>query len=132
MNAEPLVPELQYPVPRRYPRFKINVPIRAITHRDKTRIVDGRGNELNEGGMAIFAGLEMKVGDELEVEFTPPYQDRPIRVRSTVRDRRGYYYGVEFQRATPEDEKQIALIRAALQAVGSPIVRAGEPQAASQ
>jgi hypothetical protein len=123
MNAEPLVPNLLYLTPRRFPRFKINVPIRAIARRDdKVRIVDGRGNELNEGGMAIFAGLELKVGDEMEIEFTPPYQDRPIRVSSTVRNRRGYYYGVEFRRADGEDEQRIALIRAALQAVGSPIV----------
>jgi hypothetical protein len=122
MQAETHSSPPQYPTARRWPRFQINVPIRAIVRRDnRVRIVDGRGNELNEGGMAVFAGLELRTGEFVEIEFTPPYQGLPIRVRSIVRNRRGYFYGVEFLLETAEDEQKVSLIRQTLQAMGSPV-----------
>ncbi|MFB3917580.1 MAG: PilZ domain-containing protein [Terriglobales bacterium] len=106
---------------RRWPRYKLDVPIRAIVHNgSNTKLVDGRGTELNEGGMAIFAGLELKVGDAVEIEFTPPYTGQPIRVRSIVRNRRGYIYGVEFFTVSQEDTQKVRLIHQMLQAMGSP------------
>lgn len=106
---------------RRWPRYKLDVPIRAIVHRGThTKLVDGRGTELNEGGMAIFAGLELKVGDTVEIEFTPPYTGQPIRVRCIVRNRLGYTYGVEFLTVTDEDTQRVRLIHQMLQAMGSP------------
>jgi hypothetical protein len=35
-------------------------------------VIVGRGNELNKGGMALTAGVELKPGDQTEIEFTPP------------------------------------------------------------
>jgi hypothetical protein len=122
MGTEPVCINSPYQTVRRWPRLKINVPIRAIVQREKrVLIVEGRGNELNEGGLAVFAGVEMKVNDSCEVEFTPPYSGTPIRVRCTVRNRNGYYYGVEFLRESEEDERKIDLIRQALQSVGAPV-----------
>ncbi len=122
MSTEPISIAIPHPGTRRWPRYKLNVPIRAVVQRDsRVLIVDGRGNELNEGGMAVFAGLELKIGDDVDIEFTPPYQGMPIRVRSIVRNRRGYYYGVEFRRATAEDVEKVSLIRLTLQALGSPL-----------
>lgn len=110
-----------YAVARRWPRYKLDVPVRAIIRNSiDTKLVDGRGTELNEGGMAIFAGLELKAGDQLEIEFTPPYSGQPIRVRSIVRNRTGYSYGVEFLTVTPEDKKRVHMIRQTLQAMGAP------------
>ncbi len=121
MQAQAHVLQPQFPSTRRWRRFQINVPIRAIVHReDRLRIIDGRGNELNEGGMMIFAGVELRVGDPVEIEFTPPYHGLPIRVRSIVRDRRGYFYGIEFLLESEEDERKVSLIRQTLQAMGSP------------
>jgi hypothetical protein len=106
---------------RRWPRYKIDVPIRAIVHNGSTtKLVDGRGTEINEGGLTVFAGLELRVGDNVEVEFTPPYSGQPIRVRCLVRNRRGYTYGVEFLRLNPEDEQKVLMISQALQAMASP------------
>jgi PilZ domain len=106
---------------RRWSRYKLDVPIRAIVHNaSTTKLVDGRGTEVSEGGMAIFAGLELKVGDVVEVEFTPPYSGQPIRVRCLVRNRRGYTYGIEFLLLNSEDEQKVSLIRQALRALGTP------------
>jgi hypothetical protein len=122
MGTEPVYINSPYANVRRWPRLKINVPIRAIVQREtRVLIIEGRGNELNEGGMAVFAGVEMKVNDRCEIEFTPPYSGMPIRVSCTVRNRNGYYYGVEFLREGEEDERKIGLIRQALQSVGAPV-----------
>jgi hypothetical protein len=92
---------------RRWPRHKIDVPVRAVIHKpDRTLIRDGRGTEISEGGMCLrcqLMGVELGLGDEVEVEFTPPYSGKPIRVRSEVRNRKGYSYGVEF---VPEDKNE--------------------------
>lgn len=82
---------------RRWPRLHLDVPIRVIVHTpSKTSVIVGRGNELNDGGMALTAGVELNVGDETEIEFTPPYSGLPIRIRGIVRNRAGYRYGMEF------------------------------------
>src|ERR1700739_1844166 len=82
---------------RRWRRHPLDVPIRVIVHSlSKTSVFVGRGNELSEGGMAVTAGVELKNGDEAEIEFTPPYSGGPIRIRGIVRNRAGYRYGLEF------------------------------------
>lgn len=122
MGTEPVEIASPYMNVRRWPRLKLNVPIRAIVRRDlRTLIVEGRGNELNEGGMALFAGVELKPDDQLQVEFTPPYTGIPIRVRCTVRNRSGYYYGVEFVRDSEDDQRRITMIRQTLESLGSPV-----------
>jgi PilZ domain-containing protein len=109
---------------RRWPRHRVAVPVRVILRRNnKLLMIEGRGNELNEGGMAVFAGVELRIGETVDIEFMPPYQGTPVRVPSTVRDRRGYYYGIEFVFATSEDEKKVNQIRLALQSLGSPALK---------
>ncbi len=45
---------------RRWPRYKLNVPLRVIADLEtKVAIVQGRGTELNGGGLAVFAGIEL-------------------------------------------------------------------------
>jgi hypothetical protein len=116
------LPDPAYPMLRRWPRYKIDVPLRLIAPReDKVVIIQGRGNELNQGGMAVFAGIELKVEDVIAVEFTPPYSGQPIRVRGSVRNRQGYQYGIEFLLETDEDHDRVSQIRAVLGAMGARI-----------
>ena len=105
MATEVVMPQTGYTRMRRWPRYRINVPVRLVVQRpDKTVIVSGRGMELNEGGMALFAGVELKTGQRVEIEFTPPY-GQPLRVRSTVRNRSGYNYGTEFLLLNRDDKQ---------------------------
>ena len=55
------------------------------------------GEEMNstKGGMAVTAGVELSVGREVAVEFTPPFSGIAIRIRAAVRNRAGYRYAVE-------------------------------------
>ncbi|MBZ5706563.1 MAG: PilZ domain-containing protein [Acidobacteriia bacterium] len=101
---------------RRWRRYQLDVPVRVIVHTpDKTKLHDGRGNELSEGGMAVTAGVELKPGDEVAIEFTPPYSGSPIRVRGAVRNRAGYRYGVEFLIGTADESDQVNRLRLMLQ-----------------
>jgi hypothetical protein len=82
---------------RRSIRYRLDVPLRVILHKqDATLIRDGRGTELSEVGMCVMASLELRVGEELEIEFTIPYSGEPIRVSGAVLNRTGYRYGCEF------------------------------------
>ncbi len=93
---------------RRWRRLHLDVPIRVIVHGpNKTSVIVGRGNELNEGGMALTAGVELNLGDKTELEFTPPYSGMPIRIRGVVRNRKGYRYGMEFLAEDPQESEQV-------------------------
>jgi hypothetical protein len=63
-----------YPMARRWPRYKVDFPVRLIVCKEKkASIFDARGTSLSEGGMALFAGTELRMGDQVAVEFTPAY-----------------------------------------------------------
>lgn len=97
---------------RRWQRYKVNVPIRVIVSRAmKASIFDGRGTSLSEGGMALFAGAELRPGDQVAVEFTPPFSTPPIRVDARICNRSGYHYGVEFLAIDSRQRDSVALLR---------------------
>jgi len=100
---------------RRWQRYRLNLPIRLIFSKDgTTKIMAGRGNDMSEGGVLVFAGLELQAGDEVSIEFTPPFASGPVRARGVVRHRRGYNYGVEFVLDTKEDQEQTEKFRGLL------------------
>jgi len=107
-----------HPSPRRWPRFHMDVPVRLVTCKEGViRYIEGRGRELNEGGMGVFAGgLELRAGDQIEVEFTPPYSGDPIRVWGSVRNRSGYNYGLEFIAENIIEKENVARLRQSLRA----------------
>lgn len=108
-------PSQERAVFRRWQRFRLNLPIRLIFTRDgSTKIMAGRGNDMSEGGVLVFAGIELKTGDEVMIEFTPPFSAGPVRAKGVVRHRRGYNYGVEFLFDTEADREQTEKFRGLL------------------
>ena len=100
---------------RRWQRYRLNLPIRLIhTHEGTTKIMAGRGQDMSEGGVLVFAGMELKTDDEVLIEFTPPFASGPVRAKGTVRHRRGYNYGIEFALDTKEDQEQTEKFRGLL------------------
>jgi PilZ domain-containing protein len=100
---------------RRWQRYRLNVPIRLIyTHEGTSKIVSGRGNDMSEGGVLVFAGLELKAGDSILIEFTPPFSAGPVRAKGIVRHRRGYNYGIEFVLENDTDKEQTERFRGLL------------------
>jgi hypothetical protein len=103
---------------RRWQRYRLNVPIRLIfTNEGTSKIMAGRGNDVSEGGVLVFAGLELKTGDEVSIEFTPPFSAGPVRAKGIVRHRRGYNYGIEFLQETATDREQSERFRGLLRMV---------------
>ncbi|MFZ0295037.1 MAG: PilZ domain-containing protein [Candidatus Sulfotelmatobacter sp.] len=79
---------------RRWQRHPVDLPVQvAVENGFSTTVVTGRGTELSEGGMELYAGIWLKPGDLLEVEFEIPGR---VRMMAVVRDRSGYCFGLEF------------------------------------
>lgn len=84
---------------RRWRRYPVDLPVRIIVLNGALpTVVPGRGTELSEGGMALYAGVNLKPGDLMQVEFLTPYHSQ---VTGMIRNRSGYYFGLEF--LTPID-----------------------------
>jgi hypothetical protein len=84
---------------RRWQRYHVDLPVRVVF---RSRIlhldVQGLGTELSRGGMAFYAGLPLQEGDPVEVQFQTPSN---LRVAGIVRNRTGYYFGLEFLALLP-------------------------------
>lgn len=80
-------------------------------------VFHGRATELNGGGLRLFALRELRVGEELAIEFIPPHADRPVRVRGCIRNRNGYGYGVEFITENDSDQYNVGQLKSTLQAM---------------
>jgi hypothetical protein len=79
---------------RRWPRVPVDMPVRVLTSKGfSTTVVEGRGTELSEGGMVLYAGILLNPGDMLEIEFENP---KPSRLTAVVRSRSGFCFGLEF------------------------------------
>jgi hypothetical protein len=79
---------------RRWNRLPVDIPVRVVTSKGfSTTVVEGRGTELSEGGMVLYAGILLNPGDLLEIEFDTPTLSR---VPAIVRSRNGFCFGLEF------------------------------------
>lgn len=79
---------------RRWKREPVDLNVRVLTSKGfSTTVVPGRGTELSEGGMVLYAGILLNPGDLLEIEFDTPVHSR---MPAIVRSRDGYCFGLEF------------------------------------
>ena len=83
---------------RRWPRYSLDVAIKVavVNSVGLTTQCFGRGNDISEGGMAIFVAHELPVGTKIRLTLTLPYAERPIICQACVRSRSSYRYGIEF------------------------------------
>jgi len=112
MASTPSVDSPSSAADRRWQRFHFDVPIRLVFENGNyTRIAEGRGTELNEGGLGLYAGIELEIGDRVEVELTVPFYGLSLRLRGVVRNRpgNGYYYGIQFVDTDATQKGEIAL-----------------------
>jgi hypothetical protein len=115
-----VLPQTGYRTLRRWPRYKVEVPVRVIPEKPvKMALLHGRGSRLNGGGMSLFAGAELAVNEQLAIEFTPPGAQQCVAVRCFVRNRNGYIYGVEFITENDQDYKSVGYLEFVLGGIGS-------------
>jgi hypothetical protein len=110
MSSAPFVDEPS--ADRRWQRYHFDVPIRLVFENGQyTRVAEGRGTELNEGGLGLYAGIELEIGDLVEVELTVPFYCLALRLQGVVRNRpgNGYYYGIQFVDTNATQRGEIAL-----------------------
>jgi hypothetical protein len=73
---------------RRWVRQTVDLPVKIGIYQDS-----GLVTELSEGGMSLYAGMALKPGDLLEVEFEMPVART---VQAVVRNKTGLNFGLEF------------------------------------
>lgn len=84
---------------RRWDRLPVDIQVRVITSKGHaTTVVPGRGTEMSEGGMMLYAGLLLNPGDTLEIEFDTPVSSR---IPAVVRSKNGFCFGLEFLAPLP-------------------------------
>ena len=85
------------PHERQWQPMHVNLPVRILVRTpDCLLILDGRGTELNEGGLAVYADVELGIGDWVEIELPVPDSGPPLRLTAVVRHRTGHFYGLQF------------------------------------
>jgi hypothetical protein len=103
---------------RRWQRYHFDVPIRLISgDGEHVTVAEGRGTELNEGGLGLYAGIELEIGDRVGVELTVPFYSLSLKLEGVVRNRpgNGYYYGIHFIGTDAKQKGEIALFAKMLQ-----------------
>jgi hypothetical protein len=101
-------------------RLCLNIRVCLVIQRpDKTVLVDARFRDISDDGAAIFAGVELAIDSEVQLEFTPPLLHGPLRVRAVVRNRRKYVYGVEFLPQDSKEEETLRLLKGMLLPAGT-------------
>jgi hypothetical protein len=91
------------PCTRRWPRQEVDLPVCVGGLGESGPVVPGRAAEISEGGMAVYAGMDLRPNDLIEVEFRAPSR---ARVTGVIRNRSGYCFGVEFARPLPVDDEE--------------------------
>jgi len=79
---------------RRWSRHPVELPVRVFPRGGDSKLtVQGRGIEMSEGGMTLYAGVPLKPGDLMDLEFLMP---GGARIAAIVRNRTGFCFGLEF------------------------------------
>jgi hypothetical protein len=109
---------------RRWPRLAVDIPVQVrVTTQGPTRVISciGKGTDISAGGLAVNAEMDLAIGAQIGVEFTPPYTDVPVVFRCFVRNHNGNHYGVEFITENDEDYRKQAELQQGLAAMnGNP------------
>jgi c-di-GMP-binding flagellar brake protein YcgR len=93
---------------RRSTRYKLDLRTKIIYRRNGlNQSAMGRGQDVSEGGMAMFVPIDFRKEDVFEVEFTLPHSRLPMRIHAVVRNADGHRYGLEFLDLTEAQKQEI-------------------------
>jgi hypothetical protein len=81
---------------RRFPRHLVDFGLSLKVWRGGAfLLLEGRANDLCEGGLAFTTELTLQVGETVHLEVVLPHSDYPLMLAGVVRHRQGMKYGVE-------------------------------------
>ncbi len=81
---------------RRRPRFKIDVEISI--HSRTSGLLTGQTVDISESGIAAKLGIEVPLGEVVELSFTLPFG--AVTIFAMVRQRNAFRYGFQFVDST--------------------------------
>lgn len=103
---------------RRWPRHPVELPVRVFPRGDNQLTFQGRGIEMSEGGMTLYAGAPLKPGDLMDIEFQTP---GGAIIAAVVRSRTGFCFGLEFLTPLSVESPKIPTARKAPTAEGGDV-----------
>jgi hypothetical protein len=104
---------------RRWPRHPVELPVLIFPRGGDSKLTfQGRGIEMSEGGMTLYAGVPLKPGDQMELEFQMP---GGARIAAIVRNRTGYCFGLEFVTPLSAESPKPTAVRRAPPSEGSDV-----------
>jgi len=97
MTSVGVAAQSPFPIQRKWRRHPLQVEV-WITTQIPARVTRylARGSELNGGGLAVEADIDLKIAQQVLVRFTPPGCNEPMNFRCFVRNRNENRYGLEF------------------------------------
>ncbi|HEV2729988.1 MAG TPA: PilZ domain-containing protein [Terriglobales bacterium] len=107
---------------RRWPRFAVDIPLQVqVTTQGPTKVLAcaGQGTDISYGGLAVTADIDLPVGAQIGVEFTPPGSQQRLLFRCFVRNRNGNCYGVQFITENDEDYRKAGELQVGLAAMSA-------------
>lgn len=94
---------------RRFERFEVEARVKvSVTRQGEKVVFSGTAHDISVGGMALFLGGDLNVGETITVAFALVFSTQLI-VQGVVRSRDRYEYGIEF--LNPSKTQQDEIIR---------------------
>jgi PilZ domain-containing protein len=83
---------------RQAPRFKVDFSVRVTGGSVASgSTFQGRAHDLSERGLSMYSPAELAEGQQVHLEFTPPFSRKCLKVLAIVRSRSGNRYGMELR-----------------------------------
>jgi c-di-GMP-binding flagellar brake protein YcgR len=92
---------------RRFERFEVEARVKvSVTRKGEKINFSGTAHDISVGGMALFLGGELNVGETITVTFALIFSTQLI-IQGVVRSRDRYEYGIEFLNTSKTQQEEI-------------------------
>src|SRR3954467_4117578 len=92
---------------RRFERFEVEARVKVTVARQGDKLsFSGTAHDISVGGMALFLGGDLNVGETITVTFALIFSTQLI-IQGVVRSRDRYEYGIEFLNTSKTQQEEI-------------------------
>lgn len=92
---------------RRFERFEVDARVKvSVTRKGEKIVFTGTAHDISVGGMALFLGGDLNLGETVTVTFALIFSTQLI-VQGVVRSRDRYEYGIEFLNTSKSQQEEI-------------------------